>query len=86
LGNLANEGANLAKMSSCGWLCKLDRVSKDTREKSAHAWRPPILIFCQIQIPISLEMAYFYSLHFVIGVCKQQQMPNQFAKAFGDAQ
>jgi hypothetical protein len=29
-------------------------------------------------------MTYFYSLHFVMGVCKQQQMLNQFAKAFKD--
>jgi hypothetical protein len=32
-----------------------------------------------------LEIAYFYLLQFVIGACKQQQMPSQFAKAFGDA-
>jgi hypothetical protein len=36
-------------------------------------------------MPIPLEMSYFYPLHFVIGVYKQQQMPSQFAKAFGDA-
>ena len=36
-------------------------------------------------MPIPLEIAYFYPLHFVMGVCKQQQMPSQFAKAFGDA-
>ena len=35
LGNLANEWANLAKMSSCVWLCKPDRVSKVMRKKSA---------------------------------------------------
>jgi hypothetical protein len=34
---------------------------------------------------ISLEMAYFYSLHFVMRVYKQQQIPSQFAKAFRDA-
>jgi len=66
LGNLANDGANLAKMPSCGRLCKPDRASR-------------------VQMPIPLEMAYFYPLHFVMGVCKQQQMPSQFAKAFGDA-
>jgi hypothetical protein len=49
---------------------------------------------------VHLETSYFYpllspnanflgdglflSLHFVIGVCKQQQIPSQFAKAFGD--
>jgi hypothetical protein len=36
-------------------------------------------------MPILLEMAYFYPLHFVMEVCKQQQIPSQFAKAFGDA-
>jgi len=36
-------------------------------------------------MPIPLEMTYFHPLHFVIGVCKQQQMPSQFAKVFGDA-
>ena len=35
LGNLANEGANLAKMSSCRRLCKPDRASKVMREESA---------------------------------------------------
>ena len=30
-------------------------------------------------------MTYFYPLYFVMGVCKQQQMSSQFAKAFGDA-
>jgi len=36
-------------------------------------------------MPIPLEMTYFYLLHFVIEICKQQQMPSQFTKAFGDA-
>ena len=36
-------------------------------------------------MPILLEMSYFYLLHFVIGVRKQQQMSSQFAKVFGDA-
>jgi len=54
------------------------------REKRARL-RPPIFIFCQLQMSISLEMTYFYLLYFVMGVCKQQQMPSQFAKAFGDA-
>jgi len=31
------------------------------------------------------QSLWSYSLHFVMRVCKQQQMPNQFAKAFGDA-
>jgi len=35
LGNLSNEGANLAKMSSCGRLCKPDRANKVTHEESA---------------------------------------------------
>jgi len=82
---LTNEGANLAKMPSCGLLCKSDRASKVTREESAHAWRPPIFILCQVQMSILLEMTYFYPLHFVMGVCKQQQMPSKFAKACGDA-
>jgi len=85
LANLANKGANLAKIPSCGRLCKPDRASKVTREESARTWRPPIFILCQFQMPIPLEMSYFYPLHFVIGVYKQQQMPSQFAKAFGDA-
>jgi len=76
---------NLAKMSSCGWLCKPDHASKVTREQSARAWRPSIFIFCQVQMSIPLEKAYFYLLHFVIKVCKQQQMPSQFDKAFRDA-
>jgi len=86
LGNLTNEGANLAKMPSSRWLCKPDRACKVTRKESARGWRPPIFILCQVQMPISLEMTYFYLLHFVMGVCKQQQMSSQFAKAFGDAQ
>ena len=85
LDNLANEGVNLAKMSSCGRLCKPDRVSKVTREESACVWRPSFFILCQVQMPIPLKMTYFYPLHFVMGVCKWQQMPSQFAKAFGDA-
>jgi hypothetical protein len=80
---LANEGANLAKMPSCGRLCKPDRASKVTREESARAWRPSIFILCQVQMPILLEMTYFYPLHFVMRVCKQQQMLSQFAKVFG---
>jgi len=27
-------------------------------------------IICQVQMPIPLEMTYFYPLHFVMGVCK----------------
>jgi len=38
-----------------------------------------------IPLEMELEMAYFYFLYFVMGVCKQQQIPSQFAKAFGDA-
>jgi len=53
--------------------------------RKARAWRPPIFILCQVQMSIPLEMVYFYPLHFVMEVCKQQQMPSQFAKAFGDA-
>ena len=34
---------------------------------------------------IPLEMTYFYPLHFVMEVYKQQQMPSQFVKAFRDA-
>jgi len=34
---------------------------------------------------IPLEITYFYPLHFVMGVCKQRQMPTQFATAFLDA-
>jgi hypothetical protein len=34
---------------------------------------------------IRLEMIYFYPLHFVMGVCKQLQMPSQFAKVFENA-
>ena len=56
-----------------------------SRARKARAWRPSIFIICPVQIPIPLEMTYFYHLHFVMGVCKQQQMPSQFAKAFGDA-
>ena len=70
LGNLANERTNLAKIPSCGWLCKPNRASKVTREESAHACWPSIFIICQVQMPIPLEMTYFYLLHFVMEVCK----------------
>jgi len=70
LANLANAGADLAKMPSCGRLCKSDRASKVTREESARAWIPSIFILCQVQMPNPLEMTYFYPLHFVMGVCK----------------
>jgi hypothetical protein len=30
-------------------------------------------------------MAYFWTLYFVLGVCKQQQMSTQLCKILGDA-
>ena len=39
-------------MPSCGQLCKPDRANKVTREESTRVWRPPIFIFCQVQMPI----------------------------------
>jgi hypothetical protein len=41
--------------------------AKVTREESARAWRPPIFILCQVQIPIPLEMFYFLSFAFCYG-------------------
>jgi len=43
-----------------------------SRVRKARAWRSPIFILCQVQMSNPLEMVYFYPLHFVMGVCKQQ--------------
>jgi len=55
LGNLANGGANLAKIPSCERLCKPNRASKVTgdllflsfaKSKCQFPWRWPIFILC----------------------------------------
>ena len=39
----------------------------------------------QVNYAKPLEMTYFQTLHFILGVCKQQQMSNQLYKTLGDA-